>query len=394
MPLHCTSCGASNSGDAKFCAHCGAQILHPYSPPQEPEAQAASPHADDAQAETQQVSQAGQVYPQPQESREPPRQEYSQQPSGRYYAQPPKPEGEPVSGCALYGGGCLVLLVPVLGPIIGLIFGIIWAANRRRGGVGFLVYSAIVMLIGMFFLPIVIAVSVPIFLKSKETEVRQFTEDVLVSIRAAEANYYIKNGKYGDFEALASAGFLDSRFAGGAFFDRGVSITLSVAEDEQSYTAYAILPLGGTMTLDETGNISTEGMADFGEAFTGILKSDEILEGDFADASAKLSANLALIQIRLAESLYYATENAYADLPTLAEKDYLDKKYGSNSITDLEGVKGMTLEFQTDGKTYRATITLPGGGQVWVDESGEIQGEGAYDYGDTAPEEEPCEKSP
>jgi len=62
---------------------------------------------------------------------------------------------------------------------------------------------------------------------------------------------------YGDFGTLAAGGFLDSRFTGTTFTERGVVFTIALT-GTQAYTCTAVnSPNGfGTLTMTENGQIT------------------------------------------------------------------------------------------------------------------------------------------
>ncbi|MEP0814022.1 MAG: zinc ribbon domain-containing protein [bacterium] len=197
MPLHCSACGASNSGDANFCQNCGAKLVSPYERPQSHDLAASASVASTAPESEKADSQNELPGFKPLEWPEPPEidnaetrfegtgrlsernpadikaeliatlgiedaQTYSASdagvaihesrmdaaPAARPATQFTQPAaGRPVGAGEAFGAGCLTLLIPVA----GIFFSVNWLKARRPGAIGFLVFTVIVNMIAGFF---------------------------------------------------------------------------------------------------------------------------------------------------------------------------------------------------------------------------------------------------
>lgn len=224
---YCSRCGEKNLDGAAFCARCGEKLVSPG----EPQVEVPSP-------EFKVAREAAAGYPLP--------------------PQPVKEEPSPLSTGEIIGFGCLTLLI----PLVGLIFGIIWTTGKRRGAVGFLVYSIILM----FAFPAVLlfsAIAVPTLVSTRSAAMKSYAHGEASTIRSRQAAYYAQNGVYGSAAELVEGEYLDSYFHPWVPGDHK-NVTMTWENTDDSFTVTFTIPdppagESGIFSVDQSGLITYDG---------------------------------------------------------------------------------------------------------------------------------------
>jgi len=115
------------------------------------------------------------------------------------------------------GFGALTLLIPFIGPLVGLIMAIVWTSKKRQGGVGFLVFTLLVIVFALFVLPVMLAISLPNYVrikdKAKEAELKQNLHSIQLTLERYGTDYFC----YPDnIEEVISSGYIEA-FPGNPF---------------------------------------------------------------------------------------------------------------------------------------------------------------------------------
>lgn len=121
------------------------------------------------------------------------------------------------------------------------------------------VWVYIISLSVIGFIVIVFAlIAVPTLVSTRNAAMQSFAEGVLATVRSSQAAYYAKNQEYGDLDVLVDEGYLDSRFSSNNItdFDGRDGLNITFTTTGKTYKCSIEVPNVGTLTLDESGEIS------------------------------------------------------------------------------------------------------------------------------------------
>jgi prepilin-type N-terminal cleavage/methylation domain-containing protein len=119
-------------------------------------------------------------------------------------------------------------------------------------------FTLIELMIVVAIIGIIAAIAVPTLISTRNAAMQSFAQGVLSTVRSSEAAYYAKEGEYGDLDALAGGGYLDSRFTGNDIsdFDGRTGLDIAFTNGGQDFTCVMTVPNVGDLTLTETGEIT------------------------------------------------------------------------------------------------------------------------------------------